>query len=196
MCYNDCIEEMNNKAESVIEVMKKKKIVIFAVAFVLVALAIYIVFAYQHNKAYDGATVKSREILLDQAIGESKSWTIATEREIEGYIVSGAYSTNNQAAVAVFEPIREDGYKLMTTTSRSSDEIIDDAVLINGVSYQLIWFHGAQTEYAEIVYTIDGQAQETRKHRTADMEIICEKAPAKEYTMEIAYYDSEGNKYT
>lgn len=195
MCYNDCNEKTNKKPESVMKVMKKKKIVVFAVAFVLVILAVYVVFAYQHNKAYDGATVKSRETLLDQAIGEGKSWTIAIEREIEGYIVSGAYSANNQAAVAVFEPVGEDKYKLMTTDNRSSDEVIADTVLINGASYHLIWFQGAQTEYAEIVYTIDGQAQDAKRYNTADMEIICEKVPTKEYTMDIAYYDSEGNKY-
>ena len=66
---------------------------------------------------------------------------------------------------------------------------------INGSWYDLIWFNGAQTEYAEIIYTIDGKKRDTLKYDTTDMDIICINNPEKEYTINVSYYDKNGNKY-
>ena len=63
------------------------------------------------------------------------------------------------------------------------------------IQQTLIWFNGAKTEYAEITYTINGQVQDTLRYSTDDMDIISIKNPEKEYSIHVAYYDNDGNKY-
>ena len=107
----------------------------------------------------------------------------------------GAYSADNKSTLAIFEPIGNGDYKFSTSTNRNSDEIIVGGVAINGEWYDLIWFNGAKTEYAEITYTINGQVQDTLRYNTDDMDIISIKNPEKEYSIHVAYYDNDGNKY-
>ena len=97
--------------------------------------------------------------------------------------------------LAIFEPTGNGDYKFSTSTNRNSDEIIVGGVAINGEWYDLIWFNGAKTEYAEITYTINGQVQDTLRYNTDDMDIISIKNPEKEYSIHVAYYDNDGNKY-
>ena len=120
---------------------------------------------------------------------------VAKELELGGYIVSGAYSADNKSTLAIFEPTGNGDYKFSTSTNRNSDEIIVGGVAINGEWYDLIWFNGAKTEYAEITYTINGQVQDTLRYSTDDMDIISIKNPEKEYSIHVAYYDNDGNKY-
>lgn len=142
-----------------------------------------------------GDTITSRESILNTAISKGNEWTIAKELELGGYIVSGAYSTDNKSTLAIFEPTGNGDYKFSTSTNRNSDEIIVGGVAINGEWYDLIWFNGAKTEYAEITYTINGQVQDTLRYNTDDMDIISIKNPEKEYSIHVAYYDNDGNKY-
>ena len=142
-----------------------------------------------------GDTITSRESILNTAISKGNEWTIAKELELGGYIVSGAYSTDNKSTLAIFEPTGNGDYKFSTSTNRNSDEIIVGGVAINGEWYDLIWFNGAKTEYAEITYTINGQVQDTLRYSTDDMDIISIKNPEKEYSIHVAYYDNDGNKY-
>ena len=101
----------------------------------------------------------------------------------------------NKSTLAIFEPTGNGDYKFSTSTNRNSDEIIVGGVAINGEWYDLIWFNGAKTEYAEITYTINGQVQDTLRYNTDDMDIISIKNPEKEYSIHVAYYDNDGNKY-
>lgn len=66
---------------------------------------------------------------------------------------------------------------------------------INGEWYDLFWFNGAQTEYAEIIYTVNGEKSEVSKYDTIDMNLIYAKSPEKDYSIEVCYYDSDGNRY-
>ena len=155
-------------------------------------------FAYLTDKfrlTPKGDTITSRESILNTAISKGNEWTIAKELELGGYIVSGAYSTDNKSTLAIFEPTGNGDYKFSTSTNRNSDEIIVGGVAINGEWYDLIWFNGAKTEYAEITYTINGQVQDTLRYNTDDMDIISIKNPEKEYSIHVAYYDNDGNKY-
>lgn len=142
-----------------------------------------------------GNSIQSRERLLNTTISKGNEWTIAKELELDGYIISAAHSADNKSALAIFEPTANDKYKLLTSTNREKDEIVIDGAIINGNWYDLIWFNGAQTEYAEITYTIDGQSQDTMRYNTTDMDIIFCKNLEKEYSINISYYDSNGNKY-
>ena len=135
------------------------------------------------------------ETMRDVYKRQGNEWTIAKELELGGYIVSGAYSADNKSTLSIFEPTGNGDYKFSTSTNRNSDEIIVGGVAINGEWYDLIWFNGAKTEYAEITYTINGQVQDTLRYSTDDMDIISIKNPEKEYSIHVVYYDNDGNKY-
>ena len=169
----------------------KKWLLIISATVICVAAA----FLYFFSLTPKGDTITSRESILNTAISKGNEWTIAKELELGGYIVSGAYSTDNKSTLAIFEPTGNGDYKFSTSTNRKSDEIIVGGVAINGEWYDLIWFNGAKTEYAEITYTINGQVQDTLRYNTDDMDIISIKNPEKEYSIHVAYYDNDGNKY-
>lgn len=118
------------------------------------------------NSSPRGDTIESREALLDNAISKG-GWSIMKEAEIDGRIISCAYNT----------------------------DIIIGGAVINGEWYDLIWFPGAQTEHAEIIYTVNGVKKEPLRYDTADMDLISVKNPEKDYSIEVCYYDSAGNKY-
>ena len=169
----------------------KKWLLIISATVICVAAA----FLYFFSLTPKGDTITSRESILNTPISKGNEWTIAKELELGGYIVSGAYSADNKSTLAIFEPTGNGDYKFSTSTNRNSDEIIVGGVAINGEWYDLIWFNGAKTEYAEITYTINGQVQDTLRYSTDDMDIISIKNPEKEYSIHVVYYDNDGNKY-
>ena len=167
-----------------------KKRILAGIIIIAVLIAVFL--GYQYFTAPKGDTLESREELLQKARGEA--WHIQTETEFAGYIVSGAYS-DNEIAIAVFAPKGEGKYGLQTTTEREPEEIIISGSMIDDKWYDLIWFNGTQSEYAEIVYTTDGEEQEPLRFDTKEMNIIFSEAPSKDYNINVVYYDSEGNKY-
>ena len=170
----------------------KKKVLLIAAAGIVCIMAAFLYFLASAPK---GDTVQSRESILNRAISTGNGWTIAQEIELDGYLVSGAYSADGKSALAIFTPTGNGRYKFSTSINRNREEIIIGGAVINGKWYDLIWFNGAQTEYAEITYTIGGETQETLRYDTKDMEIIYLENPEKEYTIHAVYYDSEGNQY-
>ena len=171
--------------------MKKKLLLI------VLAVIIFIAFTsiYFFCSTSKGDTIESRESMLNTAISKGKDWTISKEIELDGYIISAAYSTDHKATLAVFEPTGNGKYKFNTSTTRDNEEIIIGGTAINGKWYDLIWFNGAKTEFAEITYTINGQMQDTLRYNTDNMDIIYYENPEKEYSIHVVYYDSDGNKY-
>lgn len=163
-----------------------------AIIAVVVAMAAVL---YNACFAVQGTTVESREGLLNDALSTGTNWSIAKETEVEGYLVSAAYSADSKIALAVFKPDGRGGYAFQSSTNRNADEIVISSVVIHQNSYDLVWFNGAQTAYAELSYRLDDQLQDPLKFDTNDMKIICVKSPAKEYTLSVFYYDHAGNKY-
>ena len=171
--------------------MKSKHIL-----YILIPLICFIgVFIYFSAVLPKGDSLESREALLDNAISKGSGWTIAKETEINNHIISCAYSSDGRSAIAVFEPLSGGKYKFSTSAYRDNENIIVCGASINGEWYDLIWFNGAQTEYAEIVYTVNGATKEALKYDTTDMDLIYIKNTEKDYSLEVCYYDSEGNKY-
>ena len=169
--------------------MKKRIGIVLLTGLCLAAVSLY----FWHSIP-KGDTRESRERILNEAISKGNGWTIAKELELDGYIVSGASSTDHKSTLAVFEPTGNRGYRFRTSTNRNAEEIIIDGTLINGVWYNLIWFAGAETEYAEITCTVNGQ-KDTLRYDTGNMEIIAIPNQAKEYTIHVVYYDKDGNMY-
>lgn len=176
--------------------MKHKKA--FTVVLGVIALFLCSALLYQSQRKYDGSTVERRALLLDKAIALSsgKQWKIATETKIDDCIISGAYRTDGKASLAIFKPLGNGRYhQFMTSRNRDLDSIIVDSFTVNGTSYDLVWFNGAQTEYAEITYTINGQQTKPMRYNTENMNIICIENNATDYTIQAVFYDKDGNRY-
>ena len=177
--------------------LKNRKLLTVLVALAVIALLVCGVLLYQNHKKYSGSTLESRELLLDKALSKNNRthWHIATETQIGDRLVSGAYSTDGKATLAVFKPAGNNNFKFMQSTNSQNDKVIFATINVEESSYDLFWFNGAQTEYAEITYTINGQPQEPKQYDTTQMNIITIENNEKEYSVHAVYYDSEGNKY-
>ena len=132
------------------------------------------VVAYNRFSNLDDNSIESREKILNQSLKRGKNWTLWNEVIMNNYqyIISGAYSTNGKAAIVVFEQKNNGNYKLSTSATRDKDEIIISGTIINGDWYDFILFNGAQTEYAEVIYTINGIKQDPLRFDTDIMELI------------------------
>lgn len=170
----------------------KKKLLFCGITF---AICISAAFIYYVHSLPSGNTIESREELLGNAVSKGKGWSIAKEIKIDDYIVSAAYSIDNKATIAIFKPTSNGNYKFSTSINRSNDDIIIGGAAINGQWYDLIWYNGAQTEYAEVTYSINGKEDKILKYDTTDMDIIYIRNNEKEYNLSVCYYDGEGNKY-
>ena len=171
--------------------MKKKHLLYMLMPIVCIIGA----FIYFSNVQPKGDTIESREKLLDNAIPIGNNWTISKEHKIDDYIISCAYSVDGKSTIAVFEPTTNGKYKFSTSTNRDNKNIIIGGTIINGKWYDLFWFNGVQTEYAEIVYTVKGVRKEALKYDTTNMDLICIKNTEKDYSIDVCYYDSDGNRY-
>lgn len=142
----------------------------------------------------DGSTLESREEICAE-FPRGKDWKISVEQNFDDYIISGIYSRDCMSGVAIFEPIGNGKYRLQSREWRKQDEIVISGATFNGVWHDIIWFNGAKTDHAEITYTYDGKKQEPIIHNSKGMEIFIHPQPSNDYTFDVVYYDSEGNKY-
>ena len=78
---------------------------------------------------------------------------------------------------------------------KNNKEIIISGVSINENWYDLIWYNGAETEYAEVTYTVNDVKENKLKFDTSNMDLISIKNNEKSYQLDVSYYDNEGNRY-
>lgn len=169
----------------------KKAIIVFAVLLVII-VGIGVV---QYYGRPDGSTLESREEICAE-FPRGKDWKIAIEQELNDYIISGIYSRNEMSGIAVFKPYGNGKYKLHSREWRDNDRIIITGITVDNKCYDVVWFNGAKTDYAEITYTLDGVKQEPIIYNAKGMEIFINPAPTNdEYGIDVVYFDSEGNKY-
>lgn len=143
----------------------------------------------------DGSTLESREEICAE-FPKGEGWKIAVEQELNDYIISGIYSCNEMSGIAVFKPYGDGKYKLYSREWRDNDRIIITGITVDNLWYDVIWFNGAKTDYAEITYTLDGAPQEPIIHNSKGMEIFIHPAPTNdEYGIDVVYYDDAGNRY-
>ncbi len=169
----------------------KKAIIVFSVL-----VALFICFgAVRYFGRPDGSTIESREEICAE-FPRGKDWKIAVEQELNDYIISGIYSRDEMSGIAVFKPVGNGKYRLHSREWRGQDRIIITGITIDNVWYDIVWFNGAKTDYAEITYTIDRVEQEPIIHNAKGMEIFIHPAPANnEYGIEVVYYDDAGSRY-
>lgn len=164
-------------------------------ALVLGVLVLLVAVYALHSRSAsrDGSSVESRQQLLDEAILPESQWTIAKETIPSGNVlISGAYSTDGRSALAVFLPHGDSGYQLSNAASCDSRDMVENTVIIDGKLYNLVWFNGAESAYAELTYTVDGREQPPIQYDTRDMGLICQEAPAQDCALQVVYFDSDG----
>lgn len=145
------------------------------------------------NSLPKGDTAESREAIL-QNEPKNIQWNIAVEQPLEDHLLCGI-TAGQKAGIAVFAPDKS-GYELLSTRwVDRPDAIVIDHAAINGKWYDLVWFNGAETEYAELTYTEPGKAPEMLRFDTDDMPIISCEMPAGDYTLDVRYFDAQGNVY-
>ena len=110
-------------------------------------------------------------------------------------MISAASGQDGKACLAIFEPAGKGRYTLSASVSQDQGEILVTGLQTGESWYDLVWFQGADTEYAEIRYTIAGEKQAPVRYDTSDMEIFCIENPEKEYTLQAVYFDADGNAY-
>jgi len=169
--------------------MKKGLLTVIAVLLIAIGITVYGYFARP-----DGATVESREELLGD-ISYGENWKISTERTVEDHIVCGIYSANEKRGIAVFKPAGNGRYELFNHKTRKQNEIVVLGAVINQTWYDLVWFDGAQTEYAEIICTPEGGLPQTYTHDSRSGELFVRPAPETDYALSVVYYDADGNRY-
>lgn len=170
----------------------RKKLILILIAAILCIAGVYI---YHICQLPAGDTAESREEILNASVQKGSDWSIVKEIEIDSYIISAACSSDNMALLAVFEPESDNGYSFVNSAAGSADEIIIENTVIKGKQYNVIWFNGAPTEYAQVTYTEDGKKPLKLKFDTKNTDIICYHYPSDAYSMNVCYYDSDGNRY-
>ncbi len=170
--------------------MKVKKYV-FVTAIILILSVVFISFFYQQSKL-DGSTLESRELRLNQS---DDGIHIASEIKIDEYIISGIIDANNQYGLAIFEPGDNDKYKLQTRSLEDNSEIVTEHTIINGTDYDLFWYNQADLDYAEITYAVQGKKLEPIKLDAGENKILYYRAPGDDYSVEVIFYDIQGNQY-
>ena len=169
----------------------KRKEYIFAAAIVLILSIVSVCFFFQQSKL-DGTTLESRELRLNQS---DNGIHIASEIKIDEHIVSGIIDANNKYGLAIFEPEDDNKYKLQTRFSRDNDEIAIGYTIVNEIGYDLFWYNHADLDYAEITYTVQGKKLEPIKLDAKENKILYYKAPSNDYSVEVTFYDTQGNQY-
>ncbi|MBQ3181007.1 MAG: hypothetical protein IJB55_06630 [Firmicutes bacterium] len=169
----------------------KKRVAVLAVLVLLIGVVIW---ALLPGKP-DGRTTESREQILRE-LPKGIDWHIASEVMIGEYIISSVYA-NRYDGIAVFVPQEGGRYDYQTIYHRDKGQIVlGNSVLIDGRWYLLSWLNRADLDYAEVTFTVDGEAPETQRLDTGDsgLELICVEAPdADSYTASVVYYDNAGN---
>ena len=172
---------------------KSKTAAVIFLTVIIAAAALWL--AFFKNPSPDGSTLESREKLIS-GLDDGKDWMIDKELVIGDHIISSAYSSGNKASLVTFKAEGKDGYSVQSSVKRNKDEIITDTVDIDGKGYVLITFMGAETEYAMVTCTDNVSGEEsTVKYDAEVSDIIYFESPSHDFTMNVVYYDAEGNVY-
>ena len=144
---------------------------------------------------YSGATVESRQRLLERASPNQSAWQIVQEKPLADCLVTAAISDNRRAALSVFRE-RGSGYRHQRSLWLTEDSIfLEDLILDAGEGaasgYQLLWYPGASA-YAEVIYTVDGVEQPPLHLDTPQPEIFLLPYPAPDFSVQVTYYAADG----
>ncbi len=175
----------------------KKEMILFPIIVVgLIALILVIIFTNGNKNTLTGSTQESREQILNSQ-SDSAKWLIARELELDKYMVCGT-TYGNQSGIALFTKTNETNYKYQSHMWNDSDTVLLTTAYVSetDTNYNVSWFNGAVTEYAEFIYTAKDGTVEKFKKDTCGMDIVyCESPFEKEYSLKVIYYDLEGNSY-
>ncbi len=150
------------------------------------------ILAWQLFQTPTGGTAESRQAILNTALADGQGWTIASETELDGFVISAAYSANGKTALAVFKPAAGGRFTLSTSATRAGGGALISGAMIHNTWYDLIWLSDAQAEHAEVYYTVNGQAQDPLLYDVKDGKILCIENQEKDYSISVSYTAGSG----
>lgn len=177
-----------------------KYIIVISVVVATFLIALFLFYSSSMTLSQSGETVESRKNLLVQNSGlkeKGKDWSIASETTMDGFIASGAYSSDNLTTIGIFLPTKNGKYEYYSRTPiNTKGDILIDGVVVDKKTYYLIWLYGKPSAYAEVSFKFkqNGEIHETLRFSTENMEVICFEAPGSYDVMRVAYFDANGNE--
>ena len=170
-----------------------KRVLLFVIGIVaILAMALVAIEISKPN----GTSISEREKLLREN-SACKRMNIATELQLDNYILCGIYD-ENKAGIAIFE-LSGKGYKLKRIELRGKSRVISSTEYLNGEWYQLTWFNGADTKTVKIIIiNIDNNdIIMEQSYDVSDGNIVAFKEPngLKNFSLSIVYYDADGKSY-
>lgn len=173
--------------------MKAKKCIIPLITIVIIGILIS---CFVNQIKLNGSTLKSRELRLRKISKLGETTTIEQEISIDGYIISGYTTNNNQHGLAVFTPTGNGKHEFQQNINKHNDELIFLDYYINSKFYTIVWANKADLDYAEITYTVEDKTGETIKLDAQNDKIIYTQAPSSNhYSLEYRFIDKNGKIY-
>lgn len=167
----------------------------YIIAFIIILVVVLGIRELYYFTRPDGSTIEIREAMIEKRIG-SGAWEIASECEMDGYLLCGIYS-DDKNGIAIFESAGNGKYKLYSTEWQKYTGVILRSTIINGEWYNLSWCNNALCEKAVYTYTFADERTEEVTYDIADMNVVIAKKPeADKFSTTVSYYDAEGNEYT
>ena len=167
----------------------KRAIILIVVAVVVCCSALVIGVLSDDD---DGATVASREAIL-QDLSTGIDWQIASEIPIDDYLISSIYSPSKDG-VAIFAP-QNGGYEYQSIYYANKGDIVIAHIITDQNYYDIFYLDQADLSYAEVIYTVDGQQLAPVRLALTDDKICYHQAPSDDYSLDVRYYDKDGNIY-
>ncbi len=166
------------------------------ISIIIVAVLLVALFFIIQLSRPNGTTLAERESIIREQ-KNCKTMSISTEKILENYIICGIYD-NNKSGIATFEMTRN-GYKLQRITLKDKNSVIISTEYLDERWYQLIWFNGAETKFAEleIINTDNNEIVITESYDVSNGEIIafCEPDNLVNFSLNVVYYDDNGKAY-
>lgn len=169
--------------------MKKR----FFILPLLMCLTLCVVCYVLYSTQWECKNTEGREERLNR-VNNLHGVNIASEITVGKNIICGYVSENDMFGIAIFEPTYLGGYSF-TNNVNCSDDILIAPIIIEGTAYDLFWADIADLQYAEITYKFSNASEEHLILNASNNDILCQKAPAKDYSVKVTYVDSEGNRH-
>lgn len=172
-----------------------KKLLIFV--GVIVVFCLYCIFSNE-MELRKMATVEGRQEVIAEKYEDAE---ITSEKEVEGYIIS-AYEQREKHGYAVFKPVEEGKYDLMTYSGspREKSRLVNGTLdIVEGNSYEVFVCGEEAIEYLDVTirdtYTGELFQQEQISVKDSCIAVLKRDPVVWAWQTDVIGYDAEGNAY-
>ena len=172
-----------------------KKLLIFV--GIIVVFCLYCIFSNE-MELRKMATVEGRQEVIAEKYEDAE---ITSEKEVEGYIIS-AYEKGEKHGYAVFKPVEEGKYDLMTYSGspREKSRLVNGTLdIVEGNSYEVFVCGEEAIEYLDVTirdtYTGELLQQEQISVKDFCIAVLKRDPVVWAWQTDVIGYDAEGNAY-